>query len=129
MNIVLFDGVCNLCNKQVLLLIKHDNNNIFQFAAMQTSGGEKILKKYHLLDDKKSIILIKNGIVFYKSDAIIEIAKQITGWPQILKYAFLFPKFLRDGMYDFIAKNRYYLFGKQETCLVLPEQVRNKFIF
>jgi len=128
MNIVLFDGVCNLCNNQVSLLIKYDKNNIFQFAAMQTPGGEKIIKEYHLLDDRKSIILIKDGIVFYKSDAIIEIAKQISGWPHILKYGFLFPKFLRDGIYNIIAKNRYYLFGKQQTCPIPSEDKIKRFI-
>ena len=93
MNIILFDGVCNLCSNSVSLLIKYDKNNIFRFAAMQTKAGENIIQEYNVLNDRKSIILIKQGTVFYKSDAIIEIAKQITGWPSILKYGFLFPKF------------------------------------
>jgi predicted DCC family thiol-disulfide oxidoreductase YuxK len=122
MNIILFDGVCNLCNNSVSLLIKYDKNNIFRFAAMQTKAGENIIQEYHILNDRKSIILIKEGTVFYKSDAIIEIAKQITGWPSILKYGFLFPKFLRDGIYDLIAKNRYFLFGKKESCSIPSEK-------
>ena len=128
MNIILFDGVCNLCGNSVSLLIKYDKNNIFRFAAMQTKAGENIMQEYHILNDRKSIILIKQGSVFYKSDAIIEIAKQITGWPSILKYGFLFPKFLRDGIYDLIAKNRYYLFGKKETCSIPSEKDSKKFI-
>ena len=128
MNIILFDGVCNLCSNSVSLLIKYDKNNIFRFAAMQTKAGENIIQEYRILNDRKSIILIKQGTVFYKSDAIIEIAKQITGWPSILKYGFLFPKFLRDGIYDLIAKNRYFLFGKKETCSIPSEKDSKRFI-
>ena len=128
MNIILFDGVCNLCSNSVSLLIKYDKNNIFRFAAMQTKAGENIMQDYHILNDRKSIILIKEGTVFYKSEAIIEIAKQITGWPSILKYGFLFPKFLRDGIYDLIAKNRYFLFGKKETCSIPSEKDSKRFI-
>jgi predicted DCC family thiol-disulfide oxidoreductase YuxK len=128
MNIILFDGVCNLCGNSVSLLIKYDKNNIFRFAAMQTKAGENIIQEYRILNDRKSIILIKQGTVFYKSDAIIEIAKQITGWPSILKYGFLFPKFLRDGIYDLIAKNRYFLFGKKDTCSTPSEKDSKRFI-
>lgn len=128
MNIILFDGFCNLCGNSVSLLIKYDKNNIFRFAAMQTKAGENIMQEYPILNDRKSIILIKQGTVFYKSDAIIEIAKQITGWPSILKYGFLFPKFLRDGMYDLIAKNRYFLFGKKDTCSTPSEKDIKRFI-
>ncbi len=128
MNIILFDGVCNLCGNSVSLLIKYDRNNIFRFAAMQTKVGENIIQEYGVLNDRKSIILIKQGVVLYKSDAIIEIAKQITGWPSIFKYGFLFPKFLRDGIYDLIAKNRYFLFGKKETCSIPSEKDSKRFI-
>ena len=128
MNIILFDGVCNLCNNFVPFLIKFDKNNIFHFAAMETKAGENIMQEYRVLNDRKSIILIKEGVVLYKSDAIIEIARQITGWPSILKYGFLFPKFLRDGIYDLIAKNRYYLFGKKETCSIPSEKDSKRFI-
>lgn len=128
MNIILFDGVCNLCGNSVSLLIKYDKNNIFRFAAMQTKAGENIMQEYPILNDRKSIILIKQGTVFYKSDAIIEIAKQITGWPSIFKYGFFFPKFLRDGIYDLIAKNRYFLFGKKDTCSTPSEKDIKRFI-
>jgi len=103
MNIILFDGVCNLCNNTVSFLIKYDKNNIFKFAATQTKAGENIIGQYSILNEGKSVIYIKDGIVFYKSDAIIEIAKQVNGWPHIFKYGFLFPKFLRDGIYSLIA--------------------------
>ena len=128
MNIILFDGVCNLCSSTVSFLIKYDKNNIFKFAASQTNAGENIIRQYSILNEGKSVIFIKDDIVFYKSDAIIEIAKQIKGWPRIFKYASLFPKFLRDGVYNLIAKNRYSLFGKKETCMVPTEEDRNRFL-
>jgi len=129
MNIILFDGVCNLCHHLVSFLIKYDKTNIFHFAAQQTTAGENIIRQYDLIDDRKSIILIKEGLVYYKSDAIIEIAKKLNGWPHLLKYGFLFPKFLRDGIYDLIAKNRYYLFGKKENCPIPSEEDRKRHIF
>ena len=128
MNIILFDGVCNLCNSTVSFLIKYDKNNIFKFAASQTNAGENIIRQYNILNEGKSVIFIKDRIVFYKSDAIIEIAKQIKGWPHIFKYACLFPKFLRDGIYNIISKNRYSLFGKKETCMVPTEEDRSRFL-
>ncbi len=127
MNIILFDGVCNLCNNLVSFLIKYDKLNLFRFAALQTNAGERLMHEYQLLDDRKSIILIKDGIVFYKSDAIIEIAKQLTGWPQIFKYSSLFPRFLRNGIYNIIAKNRYHLFGKRAACSIPSEKDREKY--
>jgi predicted DCC family thiol-disulfide oxidoreductase YuxK len=128
MNIILFDGVCNLCNNTVSFLIKHDKSNTFKFAASQTNVGENIIHQYSISNEGKSVIFIKDGIVFYKSDAVIEIAKLIKGWPRIFKYARLFPKFLRDGVYNLIAKNRYSLFGKKETCMIPTEENRNRFL-
>jgi len=128
MNIILFDGVCNLCNHTVRFLIKYDKNNILKFAASQTIAGANIISQYSVLNEGKSVVFIKDEIVFYKSDAIIEIAKLINGWPHLFKYAFLFPKFLRDGMYNLIAKNRYSLFGKKETCMAPTEENRNRFL-
>jgi predicted DCC family thiol-disulfide oxidoreductase YuxK len=128
MNIILFDGICNLCNNTVSFLIKQDKNNIFKFAASQTIAGKNIISQYSVLNEGKSVVFIKDGNIFYKSDAIIEIARQLNGWPHLFKYACLFPKFLRDGMYNLIAKNRYSLFGKKETCMVPTEENRNRFL-
>jgi len=128
-NIILFDGVCNLCNNSVSFLIKYDKNNIFKFVALQTSAGQSIIHQYGLLNEGKSVILIKDGIVYYKLDAVIEIAKQIKGWPRIFKYGCLFPKFFRDGIYNLIAKNRYFLFGRKETCAIPSEKDKERFIF
>ena len=127
MNIVLFDGICILCNSTVKFLIKHDTNNTLCFVAQQTEKGQILLKEYNLMNDN-SVILIKSGEVYNKSDAIIEIAKLIRGWPTLLKYAKYFPNWMRNGIYNFVAKYRYSFFGKLEKCTISIENQKNKFL-
>ena len=128
MNIVLFDGVCNLCNSTILFLIKHDTNHNLHFSATQTESGKKLMRHYNILDEEKSVFFIKEGIVFSKSNAVIEIAKQITGWPHIFKYGNLFPAFIRDGFYNLIAKNRYALMGTRDSCSVPSKDHIERFL-
>lgn len=128
MNIVLFDGVCNLCNSTVQFLIKYDRNNQLLFAAQQNEVGQKLLEKHSILGNANSVILIKGEQVFYKTDAVIEIAKLISGWPQIIKYSFIFPKWFRDLLYDLVAKYRYRIFGKRKECSVPSELHKHKFL-
>ena len=128
MNIVLFDGVCNLCNSTILFLIKHDTNHNLHFAATQNDSGKKLMRQYKILDEEKSVFFIKEGIVFSKSNAVIEIAKQITGWPHIFKYGNLFPAFIRDGFYNLIAKNRYALMGTRDSCSVPSKDHIERFL-
>lgn len=128
MNIVLFDGICNLCNSSVSFLIKFDTQNNLHFSAQQTNAGKQLLNKYQIKDDCKSIIFIKEDLVFYKSDAIIEIAKLIKGWPRLLRFGGILPKVFRDFIYDIIAVNRYKIFGKRNVCSVPSQQNIDKFI-
>ena len=128
MNIVLFDGVCNLCNSTILFLIKHDANHNLHFAATQTESGKNLMRQYNILDEEKSVFFIKEGIVFSKSNAVIEIAKQITGWPHIFKYGKLFPAFIRDGVYNLIAKNRYALMGTRDSCSIPSKDDMERFL-
>ncbi len=128
MNIVLFDGVCNLCNSTVLFLIKYDKSNNLHFAAQQSIYGKNLMQQINIAGDNKSVILIKEGNVFYKSDAVIEIATLIKGWPRILKYSGIFPKGFRNAVYDLIANNRYLLFGKRDSCSVPSEINMKKFL-
>lgn len=128
MNIVLFDGVCNLCNTTVSFLIKHDTKKHLHFAAQQNPSGKNIMKEKGIKGDHNSVILIKDEIVYYKSDAIIQIAKLISGWPSLLEYSFIIPKVLRDGIYNFIAKNRYRIFGKRNTCSLPSEVDKHRFL-
>lgn len=128
MNIVLFDGVCNLCNSTVQFLIKYDRDNQLLFAAQQNEVGQTLLEKHSILGNANSVILIKGEQFFYKSDAVIEIAKLVSGWPQFLKYSFIFPKCFRDLLYDLVAKYRYRIFGKRKECSVPSELHKHKFL-
>lgn len=128
MNIVLFDGICNLCNKTVLFLIKHDKNNNLYFVAQQTTAGERIMNQYFVNHDCRSVILIKDEVVYYKSDAIIAIAKLLSGWPRTVSIGLILPTFVRNSIYDLIANNRYKLFGKQSICSIPSKSNEHKFI-
>ena len=119
MNIVLFDGICNLCNASVRFITRHDKNNTIQFASLQSETAKEILSQLNIDSQKiDSIIFISNEKMFIKSDAAIEIAKLLHGFPRLLKYFQFIPRPIRDFVYDLIAKNRYRLFGK--SCALQP---------
>jgi len=128
MNIILFDGVCNLCNGTVLFLIKHDKKNNLHFAAQQSSAGSKIMQQYFVLNDGKSVVLIKDEKVYYKSEAIIEISKLLFGWPRLFIVISILPNGFRNWFYDIIANNRYTIFGKKEHCSIPSKANEHKFI-
>jgi predicted DCC family thiol-disulfide oxidoreductase YuxK len=119
MNIVLFDGICNLCNASVRFITKHDKMNKIQFASLQSEMAKQLLVN-KAIDNKKidSIIFITDEKIFFKSDAAIEIAKMLDGFPNYLKYFQFIPRAIRDIVYDLIAKNRYRFFGK--SCAIDP---------
>jgi predicted DCC family thiol-disulfide oxidoreductase YuxK len=124
--LVLFDGVCNLCNGTVDIILKRDAKKQFRFVALQTETGEVIRNKYSIPDEIDSVVLIYNGKVFYESDAALEIARLL---PPPWKWAVVFkivPVGLRNAIYRWIARNRYRWFGKKETCRV-PTQEERKF--
>ncbi|MGB5378926.1 thiol-disulfide oxidoreductase DCC family protein [Muriicola sp.] len=128
--IILFDGVCNLCNKSVQFVIKRDNNDVFRFAALQSTIGEKLVKEKGIdTTQVDSIILIEPQIAYYtKSDAALKIAKSLSGgWP--LMGVFLgIPKGLRDWVYDWVARNRYSWYGKRDSCMIPTEELKQKFL-
>ncbi len=126
--IVLFDGVCNLCNATVLFLIKHDAQENLHFASLQSQIGKNLLEQYAIPGDTNSVIFINQGQVFLKSDAVLEIANYLNGWPRIFKYSFIIPKLIRNGIYDLIAKNRYSVFGKKDNCSIPSEVNKKRFL-
>jgi predicted DCC family thiol-disulfide oxidoreductase YuxK len=128
MNIVVFDGVCNFCNRIVQIIIRHDPSCQIHFAAQQSESGIKLLQEYSIQESPSSVVFITNGLVYYQSDAVIEIAKLLTGWPSIFKYSIIVPRFLRNAFYRLIAANRYKLIGKQASCMVPKEEDRDRFI-
>ena len=128
--IILFDGVCNLCESSVLFVIKHDTKDIFRFVALQSDLGLAIVK--HIgLDTKNidSVILYEPGIAYnYKSAAALEIAKNLGGFFHFGTVFKLIPNGLRNLLYDYIAKNRYLWYGKKESCLLPTEEIKSKFL-
>lgn len=121
--------MCNFCNTSVNKIIKYDKKNVFKFAAIQSDAGKKLLTELSI-DTLKidSILLIEKNTLFTKSTAVLKIAKQLSGLYK-LGYAFIIiPPFIRDTIYDFIAKNRYKWFGKKESCMIPSIEVREKFL-
>ena len=127
--IILFDGVCNLCNNSVQFVIKHDNENKFMFAALQSPTGQALLQQYNLpLQGFNSFVLIQNEIVFLKSTAALHVAKQLSG-PVKLLYGFIIvPALIRNAVYNIIAKNRYKWFGKKDNCMIPTPALQSRFL-
>ena len=115
--IVIFDGVCNLCDGGVRFIARRDPQHYFRFVALQSEQGQALLNQYQLshvaLD---SVIVIKLQHAYLRSDALIEIAKSMTGSARLLRYLRVLPKWLRDGWYNLVAKYRYQIFGKKSLC-------------
>ncbi|NHB69998.1 DUF393 domain-containing protein [Bacteroidales bacterium M08MB] len=127
-SIILFDGVCNLCNASVQFIIKRDKGDYFRFAALQSETGKAIANKYDVSDNASSVILIENEKKYTESTAALKIAKKLSGlWP--LLYLFIIiPPPIRNSIYRIIAKNRYRWFGKKDECMVPPPEQTHKFI-
>jgi len=128
--IILFDGVCNLCNNSVQFVIKRDKNDVFRYAALQSDVGQQLLKQRHIdTIAVDSIILIEPGVAYYtKSDAALEIAQHLGGLWKLSAIFSWIPATLRNRIYDFVAKNRYKWFGKQESCMIPTPELRAKFL-
>lgn len=127
--IILFDGVCNLCNSSVQYVIKHDPKHIFRFASLQSSFGQKIASTHHLpLNDYNSFILFADNKVHTRSTAALMVAKKLAGFVNLLYVFIIVPKFIRDAVYNIIAKNRYKWFGKRTECWLPAAELKGLFI-
>lgn len=128
--LILFDGVCNLCNSSVQYIINHDKHDIFLFAPLQGETGQKIISYFNIDTSKTDSIILyseEKGID-YKSTAALKIATKI-GFPQNLLSAFLIvPAFIRNWVYDFIARNRYKWYGKKDECMIPTPDLKSKFL-
>lgn len=128
--LILFDGVCNLCNTSVNYIIKYDKKDMFRFVALQSEIGQKIVKEFNI-DPKKtdSIILFsEEQKLSYKSTAALKIANHLNFPFNILVVFLIIPPFIRNWVYDYIAKNRYKWYGKRKECMVPTAELKNKFI-
>ncbi|MDZ4711227.1 MAG: thiol-disulfide oxidoreductase DCC family protein [bacterium] len=127
--VILFDGVCNLCNSSVNYIIDHDKHDKFRFASLQSEAGQKLLKKFGLdPDDLFSIILIDGNKYYSESSAIIHISKEFGGVWKTLSIFKIVPPPLRNFFYRIIAKNRYKWFGKKDSCRVPTHELKEKFL-
>ena len=127
--IILFDGVCNLCNSSVQTIIKNDKKDLFRFAPLQSDVGRQIINQ-HGIDtaNMDSVILIEPGVAYYhRSTAALEIAKDLKGYSW-LRYFKSVPEGIRDSIYRLIARNRYNWFGKKETCMIPTPELQALFL-
>lgn len=127
--ILLFDGVCNLCNASVQWVLLRDKKAQFRFAALQSEIGQQLLKR-HGLDSEHfdTVVLAVGENIFLRSDAPLEIARRLGGAWQLLYGFKIVPRPLRDALYNFVARNRYRWFGRQESCMLPRPEWKARFL-
>jgi predicted DCC family thiol-disulfide oxidoreductase YuxK len=127
--VLLFDGVCNLCAGSVQFIIKRDPQAKLQFAALQSDAGQAILKKFNLPQKElKSLVFYENGKVFTRSTGALRVSRYLSGlWP-LLYGLIIFPRFIRDAVYDYVGKNRYKWFGEKTACWIPTPALKQRFI-
>jgi len=128
--LILFDGVCNLCNSAIQYIIRHDKNDVFLFAPLQSEIGQEVISKYNINTEKTDSILLysnENGLSI-KSTAALQISRHLV-FPRNLMTGFLvIPTFIRNWVYDFIARHRYRWYGKKENCMIPTPELKAKFL-
>lgn len=128
--LILFDGVCNLCNSSVQFVIKHDTKNTFVFATLQGKIGQQIKEQFNLEPSKLDSILLftQDGNLYSKSTAALKIAKDLRFPVNIWRIFLIIPKGIRNWVYDWVAKNRYRWFGKRDACMIPTPELQSKFL-
>lgn len=129
-DLILFDGVCNLCESSVLFIIKRDSCSRFQFCSLQSNAAKKILEEYQYADTVlASVLLLSEGELYGKSRAALRITRHLDGaWPMFYYLFIWVPAFIADPMYDFVGSRRYKWFGKKEACWIPGEELQQRFI-
>lgn len=127
--VILFDGVCNLCNGLVQFTINRDTKNIFSFGSLQSNGGQEILRSKGLpLDDFDSFVYVRDNEVFVKSTGALEVLKDLGGMWKLLYVFIVIPHPIRDYVYSLIASHRYSFFGKKESCMLPTPDLQSRFL-
>ena len=127
--VILFDGICKFCNSAVNFVIKRDKKRNIFFAPLQSETGQKLLQQYNLpQNDMESFVFIENEKAYTQSTAALKVCRYLKGlWPMC--YGFIIvPKFIRDGIYSWIAKNRYKWFGVRQECMIPTPDVKERFL-
>jgi len=128
--LILFDGVCNFCNSAINFVIKKDKKALIQFAPLQSEKGRLYFRQYNLPaeEEMKSFVFIEDDKVYTRSTAALRVCRHLKGlWPLLFGFIIV-PKFIRDGIYNFIAKNRYKWFGVRDQCMIPTPEVRKRFV-
>lgn len=127
--IILFDGVCNLCNSTVQFIISRDPEGTFQFASLQSGAGQRLLEQFDLpADEFESFILVEGDEYYIKSTAALRIAKHMGGVYSWLYPFRVVPRVIRDALYDLVADHRYQLFGRREQCMMPSPKIKSRFL-
>ena len=128
-NLILFDGVCNLCSALVQFVIRHDPAAKFRFAAIQSEIGRKIFQS-HGLDpaDLQTFVFLTGGRILLRSDAAIEVVARFGGAWRIFRILRFVPRLVRDVIYSTIARNRYRWFGRKEMCMIPTAEIKGRFL-
>lgn len=129
--VVLFDGVCNLCNSTVQFIIRHDPKGQFQFASQQSEVGQKLLAAHGVSTSQAladSVVVIEGEKVWLESDAALHILYRLGGIWSVPAALWFLPKAFRDWVYRLIAKNRYRIFGQRESCMIPTPEHKKRFL-
>ena len=127
--IILFDGICNLCNGAVQFIIKHDPEKKFLFTSLQSDAGQQLLKEYKLPSENfNSFLLLQDDTILSKSTAALKVASQLKSAWKLLYIFIIVPKFIRDAVYSYIATNRYKWFGKKDGCMIPTPELQARFL-
>ena len=128
-HIIIFDGVCNFCNSAVNFIIKRDHKNVFVFSPMQSQSAQSLIKKHGITDvNFDTFILIKNDVCYFRTNAALEITKDLSGYWYLFNFFRIIPSSIRDYIYNLFAKNRYSIFGKADSCMIPTPETKNKFL-
>ncbi|MCB0700497.1 MAG: DUF393 domain-containing protein [Chitinophagales bacterium] len=128
--ILFFDGVCNLCNGVVRFIVRNDKHAAFRFASLQSASGKELESRLKPEMDKlpDSLVLSYKGKIYFRSDAALKTALLLGGRWKLLSAGYIFPKFVRDAVYELIARNRYKWFGRRDECMVPNEELATRFL-
>lgn len=127
--VILFDGVCNLCNGSILFILNRDPSGIFRFAPLQSETGKNLLSKFDLPNDKlDSIILVENNEYYLRSTASLKILQRLGALWKIVYVFMLVPRPVRDYIYDIVARNRYKWYGKRAECMIPSSDIESRFL-
>src|SRR5690554_6890415 len=127
--ILLFDGVCNLCTWSVQFIIERDRHDLFRFASLQSTVGQEHARRCNVdMDALDTFLLVENGRCYTRSEAALRVARRLPGAWRLLGLLRVIPRPMRDPLYNLLARNRYRLFGRRDTCMLPTPELRERFL-